>query len=181
MIVTFLGRPFLMLFQEPILFLITMYLALVYGILYLFFEAFPITFHGQRGWKPTIASLPFISLAIGIIIGGSIAVWTTAVHFKAKVESGNHTPEHRLPAMAFGGLLLPIGLFWFAWTSDENITWVPQVISAVFIGTGIMLVFVQGVNYLVDVYLMLANSALAANTMCRSIFAAAFPLFATAM
>lgn len=179
--VKFLSRPFIMLFQEPILFLVTMYLALIYGILYLFLEAFPITFGEKRGWKPTIASLPFISLSVGIIIGGTIAVWTTAVHFKAQVDSGTHTPEHRLPAMALGGLLLPTGLFWFAWTSDKNITWVPQVISTLFIGAGIMLIFMQGVNYIIDVYLMYSNSAMAANTLCRSIFAAAFPLFATAM
>lgn len=181
LVVKFLIRPFIMLLQEPILFLTTMYLALIYGILYLFFEAFPITFHEERGWKPTIASLPFISLAIGLFIGGGIAVWTTAVHFKVKVNNGTYTPEDRLPAMIFGGLLLPIGLFWFAWTSDPSIIWVPQVISAAFIGAGIMLIFLQGLNYVVDVYLMLSNSAIAANTICRSIFAAAFPLFATAM
>jgi hypothetical protein len=150
-------------------------------MLYLFFEAFPITFHEERGWKPTIASLPFISLALGILGGGAIASWETAVYFKAKVESGTHTPEHRLPTMVLGGLLLPIGMFWFAWTSDKNVIWVPQVISIWFIGAGIILIYMQGLNYMVDVYTMLSNSALAANTMCRSIFAASFPLFATAM
>lgn len=181
LVVKFLGRPYLMLFQEAILFLITVYLAVAYGILYLFFEAFPIAFNEERGWKPTIASLPFVSLALGIIGGGAFGAWNTAVHFKAKVDSGTHTPEHRLPTMILGGLLLPIGLFWFAWTSDKNVIWVPQIISIWFIGAGIMLIFMQGFNYVIDVYLLLSNSAIAANTMCRSIFAASFPLFATAM
>jgi hypothetical protein len=181
LVVKFLGRPYLMLFQGAILFLITVYLAVAYGILYLFFEAFPIAFNDERGWKPTIASLPFVSLALGILGGGAFATWNTAVHFKAKVDSGTHTPEHRLPTMILGGLLLPIGLFWFAWTSDKNVIWVPQIISIWFIGAGIMLIFMQGFNYVIDVYLLLSNSAIAANTMCRSIFAASFPLFATAM
>jgi len=43
------------------------------------------------------------------------------------------------------------------------------------------MIFTQGMNYIIDVYLVYANSAAAGNTMVRSIFASAFPLFATAM
>jgi DHA1 family multidrug resistance protein-like MFS transporter len=42
-------RPFIMLVQEPILLLVTIYMSLIYGILYLFFEAYPISFQEQRG------------------------------------------------------------------------------------------------------------------------------------
>lgn len=43
------------------------------------------------------------------------------------------------------------------------------------------MIFLQGLTYLIDVYLWHANSALAANTMVRSLAGAGFPLFATAM
>jgi len=43
------------------------------------------------------------------------------------------------------------------------------------------MVFLQGFNYIIDVYLMYAASALAANTIVRSMVGAAFPLFATQM
>lgn len=43
------------------------------------------------------------------------------------------------------------------------------------------MVFLQGLNYLIDVYLWNANSAIAANTFLRSFAGAGFPLFATAM
>ncbi|KAH8815498.1 putative MFS multidrug transporter [Xylogone sp. PMI_703] len=177
----FLGRPVMMLIKEPILLLITIYLATVYAILYLFFEAFPIAFHETRHWKPTVSSLPFISLAIGLFLGGAGVIWTSKVHIKVKVENGTFQPEDRLPAMAVGGILMPIGLFWFGWTSNPGVNWVPQVISIAFIGAGIMSIFTQGMNYIIDVYLLYANSALAGNTMVRSIFASVFPLFATAM
>jgi hypothetical protein len=42
-------------------------------------------------------------------------------------------------------------------------------------------IFLQGLNYIIDVYLMNANSAIAANGLIRSSFGAGFPLFATAM
>lgn len=36
-------------------------------------------------------------------------------------------------------------------------------------------------NYIIDCYLMNANSAIAANSLIRSLLGAGFPLFATAM
>lgn len=56
----YLIRPFVMLVLEPILVLITIYMALIYGILYLFFEAYPIVFQEVRGWNMGVGALPFI-------------------------------------------------------------------------------------------------------------------------
>lgn len=41
------ARPFSMMFQEPVVLFTSLYLALVYSILYLFFQAYPIIFHGK--------------------------------------------------------------------------------------------------------------------------------------
>ena len=106
----------------------------------------------------------------------------TKTRFARKLEKhGRVIPEERLPPMIMGAFLLPIGLFWFAWTSSPHITWVPQVISGIFIGWGILMIFLQGLNYIIDVYMRHANSAIAANTLLRSLAGAGFPLFATAM
>jgi DHA1 family multidrug resistance protein-like MFS transporter len=43
------------------------------------------------------------------------------------------------------------------------------------------MIFLQGLNYIIDVYMWYANSAIAANTMLRSLAGSGFPLFATAM
>lgn len=40
-------RPFTMMFGEPLVFFTSAYLALVYSILYLFFQAYPIIFRGR--------------------------------------------------------------------------------------------------------------------------------------
>jgi hypothetical protein len=39
-----LAKPFIMLFQEPMLLAITLYMSFVYGVVYLLFEAFPYVF-----------------------------------------------------------------------------------------------------------------------------------------
>ncbi len=94
----YLLRPFIMLAQEPILILITLYMAFIYGILLLFFEAYPISFQESRGWNAGVGALPFLSITIGVVLGGSMIVYTTNTRFKRKMEqNGGHVvPEERL-------------------------------------------------------------------------------------
>lgn len=179
----YLARPIKMIFLEPILMLLTLYMAIVYGVLYLSFEAYPIAFQEDRGWQLGVGSLPFLSITIGVLCGGSLIIWTTKTRFQKKLKENNGrvVPEERLPPMMVGAIVFPAGLFWFAWTSSKNITWVPQAVSGIFIGMGILIIFLQGLNYIIDVYGPLSNSAIAANTILRSGFGAGFPLFAQAM
>ena len=179
----YLLRPFAMLFKEPILDLMTLYMSIIYGILYLLFEAYPIAFQEQRGMNSGTGALPFLSISLGVVIGVCIIIYTTKTRFTRKFQENNGivVPEERLIPMIIGGFLFPAGMFWFAWTSSPEVTWAPQVISGVLIGAGVLMIFLQGLNYIIDCYVMYANSALAANTFLRSGFGAGFPLFATAM
>ncbi|KAF9637313.1 putative mfs multidrug protein [Lasiodiplodia theobromae] len=175
-------RPFAMIVLEPILLLITLYMAVVYGILYLFFESYPIAFQETRGWNEGVGALPFLSITVGVVIGGAVIAFTTKTRFKRKMEKhGKVIPEERLIPMIIGGFLFPAGMFWFAWTSSPNINPWPQIVAGVPIGAGILMIFLQGLNYIIDVYMMNANSAIAANTFLRSFAGAGFPLFAVAL
>lgn len=78
-------------------------------------------------------------------------------------------------------LALPIGLFWFAWTNSPSIHWSVSVIGTAPFGFGMILVFLSVINYLIDAYVIYAASVLAANSVLRSLFGAAFPLFTTYM
>jgi DHA1 family multidrug resistance protein-like MFS transporter len=157
--------------------------AFIYGILYLVFVSYPIAFREVRHWSLGTSALPYIGMMIGILIGCAIVVTHTR-HSFAKATQANGgvvIPEQRLPLMIAGGCLLPVGLFIFAWTSDPKIHWAGMVIGSAPVGTGMYMVFVQCLNYLVDVYPTIANSAIGANTFVRSFFGAGFPLFAPFM
>ena len=158
----------------------TVYTSLVYGILYLIFFAYPYSFQEVRGWSPNTASLPFLAIIVGVLLSGIAMAIFNKVWWLPRFLRNNLrvNPEDRMPPLIASSILLPVGLFWFAWTSNRTITWVPQVLSGIFIGAGIMLHFLSGTIYLIDVYLLNANSALAANICIRSLAAAAFPLFA---
>ncbi|KAK4623692.1 Citrinin biosynthesis cluster MFS transporter mrr1 [Fulvia fulva] len=178
----YLLRPFKMLAMEPILVLITIYMSLIYGIIYGFFEAFPVSFQDERGWNLGVGALPFLSVLVGVIIACLIISFITKRRIARVMEEVGHVvPEERLIPMMIGGVVLPVGMFWFGWTSSPSITPWPQIIAAAPIGTGVMLIFLQGLNYIIDVYKINANSAIAANTFFRSWVGAAFPLFSTQM
>ena len=162
-------------------------MSLVYGILYLFFIAFPISFGEDHHWPPGLASLPFLSLLIGVTLGGLyIGLWSKKVYLPQYLSTNGSpppAPETRLPPMAIGGGIMTVGLFWWAWSSfpSPEHLWVSQCLAGIPVGAGILIVFVQGLSYLVDCYKWIANSAIAASTFFRSLAGAGFPLFATAM
>lgn len=49
-----------------------------------------------------------------------------------------------------------IGLFWFGWTGAyHQVHWIVPTIAGVFIGYGLLAIFMQLIMYMVDAYLML--------------------------
>ncbi|KAJ5081074.1 hypothetical protein N7456_013312 [Penicillium angulare] len=137
-------RPFVMLAQEPILILITLYMGFIYGFLYICFEAYPIAFQQLRGWNDGVGALPFLSITCGVVVGCLIIIAFSLTRYRNIMRrTGSVNPEERLIPMMIGGILLPAGMFWFGWTSSPHITWVPEVISGGLLGAGVLLIFLQ--------------------------------------
>ncbi|KAI0846229.1 MFS general substrate transporter [Daldinia vernicosa] len=177
-----LSRPWILLFREPIVLLTSLYMAIVYGTLYMMFAAFPIVYQQNRGWSAGVGGLAFLGIAVGMLVAVSYSIWDNTRYAKTMAAHGGNAPaEARLPPALVGSVLLPVGLFWFAWTCGPNIHWIVSIIASGFFATGLVLVFLSLMNYMIDSYVIYAASVLAANSVLRSIFGAAFPLFTTAM
>lgn len=169
---------------EPILVLVTVYQAFIYGISYLFLSEYPLPFEQARHWSEGVDGLPLLSLHVGILLSIGITVWYSLKVFAPKVlaAGGKVVPEDRLPLMIFGAFLFPAGLFWFAWTAANiHVHWIVPCLAGVMIGCGMFCIFLQCFAYLIEVYLPMANSAMASNGMVRAFFGAGFPLFASQM
>ncbi|KAM0342228.1 hypothetical protein ACHAPU_009633 [Fusarium lateritium] len=175
-------RPWVLLFKEPIVLLTSIYMAIIYGTLYLCFAAFPIVFQQGRGWSPGVGGLAFVGIAVGMIFAVVGTVLDQKRYMRAAEAAGGHAPpEARLPPTLVGSILIPVGLFWFAWTNGSDVHWIVSIIGSTLFSTGLVLVFLSLMNYLVDSYVIFAASVLAANSVLRSLFGAAFPLFTTYM
>ncbi|KAG7450646.1 MFS general substrate transporter [Guyanagaster necrorhizus] len=179
-----LARPFKILVQEPMLIASTIYMSFVYGCLYLLFEAYPIVFTKGHHFSAGITGLAFLP----ILIGAASAVVVYLAIFNPQYERlmeqfSPHPvpPEHRLTMSLYASPLFAISFFWFGWTSYPDVTYWSPLLSGALIGFSIMGIFLSFFNYIIDTYLGIAASALAANTICRSLFGAAFPQFANQM
>ncbi|KAI9655963.1 MAG: hypothetical protein M1821_005024 [Bathelium mastoideum] len=177
------SRPLRILFTEPIVLLITIYMSFLYGLLYLFLTAYAIVFQEIHGFSPGVAGLPYFGFIIGELIGfAAVVVMNPSYVRKLGANHNVPVPEWRLPLVMAGGISFAIGLFWFGWTGyTKSIPWIVPTLSGLASGFGIFTVFLQLLNYIVDAYLMFAASAIAGNTFMRSLFACIFPLFATYM
>jgi MFS family permease len=179
---TSLSRPWILLFQEPIVLLLSIYMAIIYGTLYMCFGAFPIVYQQGRGWSPGIGGLAFLGVAVGMLIAVAYSIWDNKRYAAISDKfDGFAPPEARLPLCMVGSVAVPIGLFWFAWTNYPSIHWIVSIMAGAPFGFGMVLIFLGIMNYLIDSYTIFAASVLAANSVLRSLFGAAFPLFTTQM
>ncbi|KAJ7620181.1 multidrug transporter [Roridomyces roridus] len=178
-----LFRPFIMLSDELILVLVTIYLSIIYGVMYILFEAFPIIFIEKHGFTISHNGLIFIGVGIGTFLGA------LSTHFLAtdypkliQIWRGFPPPEERLHAAMLGAPVFVIGIFWLGWTGEyTSIPWYVPALSTIPVGFGISAIFISFLSYLIDTYLMFAASAFAANTFARSLVAAGFQLFTVQM
>lgn len=112
-----LFRPIHMLFTEPIVGFLSLYVAFSFGVLFAFFASFPYVFGKVYGFDSGEVGLAFLGLWLGLLL----AVITFGVFDRtlyrvaketAKKEGRPTSPEHRLYASMAGSLGIPISLFW---------------------------------------------------------------------
>ncbi|KAI0426219.1 major facilitator superfamily domain-containing protein [Xylaria sp. FL1042] len=179
----FLIMPLKLLFGELIVFLISLYMSVLYGLLYMFFIAYPIVFGEGKGWSASLSGLTFIPLALGVVASALCAPFINKHYVKIIAPYAGRLPpaELRLIPMMFACWFIPIGLIIFAWTSYPRLIWVGPTLAGFPVGFGFIFIYNSANNYLVDTYQDRAASALASKTFIRSIWGASVVLFTRQM
>ncbi|KAJ9113210.1 hypothetical protein QFC22_006049 [Naganishia vaughanmartiniae] len=165
-------KPFQMLFTEPMLAAITVYMSFVYGwyvlppfqpgtkiraliavyacSVYLMFEAYPIVFSVGHGFSAGITGLMFL----GVFLGGVLSTFIYLVYFnpRYKVEARRYAPaptppEVRIEFCLMASPLLVIAFFVFGWTSYPTLSWVGPCIGGAILGAAVLAIFVSLFNY----------------------------------
>lgn len=190
------ARPWKMLATEPILLALSTQMAFTYGVLFLDFTSYPVIFTQHRHWSVATSGLSFLGIGLGMLIATALSPLLDRQYSRLLLEHGKLEPEVRLRHLILIAWLLPASLFWFAWTALTTHYIVP-ILSGVPFGLCLVLLFLGINTYLTDCYAHYSASALAANTMLRSLvnnsnknnpawqqltssqFGAAFALFAT--
>ncbi|KAI2782543.1 bicyclomycin resistance protein [Daldinia loculata] len=181
-------RPFKMLFLSPVIAITSLYMAVTYGYLYLMFTTMTEVFQGYYGFSTSTVGLAFIGLGVGSMIGILLFSATSDKYIRKKAAEADAIaqatgapkagmkPEYRLPLLPVGALLIPAGLFIYGWTAEYKVHWIVPIIGTAIVGIGNLLVFMVIQLYLVDAFTIYAASAIACNTIVRSLAGALLPL-----
>lgn len=175
-----LYRPFEVTIIEPVVLLINVFIALVYSIMYLWFEAFPIVFVETKGFTLVELGVSYVSIMIGIGIAAMGYIYWTNKNFTQVLLKGNMpVPEIFIPVAIIGSVLMPIGIFIFAWSASENLHWIGPLIGAAIFAAGAFLIFQTLFNYILTSFKPeFMASIFASNDFFRSVSAGVFPLIA---
>ncbi|KAF6743954.1 spermine transporter [Ephemerocybe angulata] len=161
-----LYRPIVMLFTEPIVIFMSIYLSFIYSLLYLMFFAFPIAFAEIRGWGDGLTGIAFVSI----------------MRKYAEATKHGSFPEARLYPMMYGAFVMPAALFMFAFTGAYPwVHWIGVCIASYIFGFSMILIYVSANSYIIDSYSNFAATAMAAKTLMRSEIGAMVPLFVNQM
>ncbi|KAL1883778.1 hypothetical protein VTK73DRAFT_8314 [Phialemonium thermophilum] len=179
-----LTRPFRLLWTQPIVQVLALYMMYLYGQLYLQLSSFPRLWEGKYGESVEIGGLNYISLGLGMWLGSQLcAPLQDRIYAYMKRREGVTIgrPEFRTPMMVPGALIVPVGLLIYGWSAQYKTHWIVPNIGVALFATGTIICFQCIQGYLVDTYTLYAASAVGAGTVLRSLAGFGFPLFAPYM
>ncbi|KAK5023609.1 hypothetical protein LTS07_009117 [Exophiala sideris] len=176
-------RPFRLLGTQPIIQALALYMAYLYGLMYLVLSTFPTIWTDVYHESTGIGGLNYISLGLGFFLGTQIcAPINDRIYRRLKKRNNNvGKPEFRVPLMVPGAALVPIGLFIYGWSAYEVTHWIVPNIGAAIFAAGTIMGFQCTQTYIVDAYSRYAASAVASAVVLRSLAGFGFPLFAPYM
>ena len=178
-----MSRPLKILFTQPIVLTMAIYQAILFGTTYSLYTNFQSIYGSLYGFNTTQVGLMYLGPGLGFFI----AVWfivpriDTVYNHLSEKNDGNPKPEFRLPLANIGAVLIPLSLFWFAWTVEYRVHWTVPLLSTVFFGLGQITILNTVQNYYIDSFSKYAASAIAAGAVFRSIFGGILPLGAPAL
>ncbi|KIV85784.1 hypothetical protein PV11_01442 [Exophiala sideris] len=173
-----LGRAFTLTFFEPIVFLWDLYTALLYGVLFTWFESFPLVFGGVYGFDTQEQGLVFLGIFVGGLVTLPLFMLWIRHGIVPKFTQPTFKPEMVLPPAFFGAASLPVCLFWYGWSARKSVHWMVPIVGSSFFAVGIITLFNPVMTYLGIAYPKYAASIFAGNALFRASFGAIFPLFA---
>ncbi|KAF2088224.1 MFS general substrate transporter [Saccharata proteae CBS 121410] len=175
---TSLVRP-IKIFSQPVVVTMSIYQALIFSTTYSLYTNFQDIYGKEYGFSTEQVGLVYLGPGIGFLI----AVWFLVPQIDimynrlAERNDGKAKPEFRLPLANIGAFLIPVSLFWFAWTVQAHAHWLASIASTPFYGLGQVMIINCTQNYYIDSFEKYAASAIAAGAVFRSVIGGVVPLF----
>lgn len=170
-------RPAKILILSPIVLVMSLYAAIIFGVQYLIMTTMTVVFEENYNMSEGTAGLMFLGRGIGSTIGIIVCRFTMNRYIvKKKATSEGMKPEHRLPPMVFGSISMPLGLLLYGWSAEYRLPWIVPVIGTALVAVGLSVTNISLYSYLVDAFAIYAASAVSACVMASCIAGALLPM-----
>ncbi|GAP88678.2 putative multidrug resistant protein [Rosellinia necatrix] len=180
LLISAIARPARMFVFSPIVAITSLYIAFLYGVVYIIFTTFTFVFEDIYAFNARSAGFVFIAGGVGNIIGQAFTgIYSDKVVKRNLAQGKEPRPEDRLDLVMTIPFALapPVGIILYGWTTRSSIHWIVPLISTGIVGFGTLGLFTTTLTYLVEAFEQHAASVTAANTVWRSILGAVLPLF----
>jgi MFS family permease len=170
-------RPFMMV-TEPIVAVMTLYLTVIYIVLFTFLDGYTYIFEKTYGISQGLSNVCFTGLAFGIFCGFAQVpiMYKMTLNEIARLHASDakhpFRPEIRLWfAMLGAAPAIPISLFWMGWTARPPISIWSPILASVLFGYGVIGLFLTTYMYIIDSYETFSASALTFVALVRYVAA----------
>ncbi|EIM86546.1 MFS general substrate transporter [Stereum hirsutum FP-91666 SS1] len=171
-------RPFYLLISEPIVAACSLWIGFAWGILYCMIESIGSVFRDLHGFNTGEMGTAFLAVLVGVIFGFASTLHQERLYQKYVKTRGS---EARLYWACAAGIMFPVGMFIYAWTTFPYVPWIALCIGIAIVIWAIYIMYMAVFVYLADIYGPFASSSLAGQSLCRNLMGMAFPLFTNQM
>lgn len=155
--------------------------AYVNGLGFLLLPSSPLLFQVEYGLSPRAVGLTFVGYGLGNLLGLASFNLVFSRFVRARAAEGALRAEHRPASALVSGPVMAAGFLWYGWSAQAQAPLLVPVAGTALIGAAGVL-FISGViAYLIDCSTVYAASAVAANTVMRTIGGTLLPLAARDM
>lgn len=126
-----------MLFCSPIVFLLSLFIAVVFAYQFLLFVTIPRVFGDIYDFSLSQVGLAYLGIAIGLLIGNALFGRISDRILLSKSKGEEMKPEYRLPLMIPAAFCIPACFFIYGWTTHYRVHWIIPILSTSLLGIGV--------------------------------------------
>jgi len=171
-------RPVRLLCTELVVASFSIWMGFAWGVLYCMIESISAVFQDLHRFNIAETGTVFMAMVIGSILGFITNFYQESLYQRYFSTRG---PEARLYLVCCAAVVLPVGMFIYAWSSFVYVHWISLTIGIVLFIWATFIMYLSSFSYLADCYGPFASSALAGQSLARNLIATAFPLFTAQM
>ncbi|CAI7649773.1 unnamed protein product [Penicillium glandicola] len=176
-------RPLQLLRVQPIVQVLALFYAYIYGLMYLVLSTFTTLWEEKYHQPVGPASLNYLALGIGYFLGSQVCGFLADPIYRAlkHKNGGDGKPEFRVVLMFPASILAPVGLLWYGWAAQAVTHWIVPDLGIALFACAAMVLFQCTTAYLYEAFTLYAASATGAVYILRGLTGFGFPLFGPEM